>query len=352
MSDERRHHFQLKLHRKPVHGLDLSDEEGVREHLLSELAHEVASTAAVRPLLIFLTAAHRETLDLGPASTDVEKETVLVATFQKLGQREGVARSFRQGELRLAGADGRLRRAACLLEWLGGEGWWLATRFFGTGQAGVGVQHGDWQRSQGSGLEALNEAVRAWLDVGSAELERLQQTETIAPAPKPDFQMAFMQFKAPMPEDLPALAQWLCGPVDRQLLVRGLDCLRVLLARKDGGECWEIRGELPCAPDDLVRALAAMGSAPDAAALVGLTTVEMPDGVTRRAVAAVVERGGRRITRLLPLDLPDGGQPRAFPPLYLPEQDVPNGEGWIGVPTTVSLNLSPEMWGAAPVADA
>lgn len=353
MSDERRFNLQLRIQRRKDPTIDPEDVEGLRATLLQGLSDMVAHSGAAPALFHCVRAGVMETMMLGEAAADPEQELALAAALQQLQQRDDGWRAFRQGEALLRGDDGRLRRAACLLERLGEGGWWLATRFFGIGEAGVGVQYGDWAHAEGQEVSDLPEALQSWLDTSKIQAASYQQDEDAAPAPAPDIQTAFMAWPHGLPDDLVQAAEIIARLQDQEVVQRGLGALLVLVLREEMLERWEVRGELPCTIDELVRNFTGREAAV-AAAVVHPCTLNSPDGQVRRGIATVFERDGERATRVLPLTFPPEkqGRPVALAPILVARQEIPPEQRWIGVPPKVVINLTAQTWGGAPIEEA
>ncbi len=351
---ERVHRLRVQIQRHKDPAIDPSDVEKIREGLLDDLSGSVALTGAAPALFFYYSPGVAELMQLGHAAKDPEQEGVLAAALHQFGGREGVQRAFRQGEALLPDEGGRLRRAACLLEVLEGERWWLAWRFFGQGEGGVGVQYGDWLRDRGEGWSELPEALRGWVDPGRLELKDFQHEETPTAPPMPDIQTAMGPWPYGLPESLAETAEVIGRLLDQEVQRQGLDALVVMIVRGEMIERWEIRGQLPCELDDMVRAFAGTGEPPEAVALLHPCTVKMPDGKVLRAVAAAVERGGRLATRLLPLSFPPekGGLPVALAPMIVEQRERDPGACWIGVAPTAEINLTPFLLGGGPTYEA
>lgn len=135
----------------------------------------MALTGRHRSAFVYVMEGTSEHVPVGKAE-DIGKETILAALFQDLARREGVVRAFREGE-RLVEVEGRTRRAAAVVvEWeLAGGAWWLAWRLFGTGEASVGVFHGDRLVREGTTFDELDEPFREWLDRATATIETKRQ---------------------------------------------------------------------------------------------------------------------------------------------------------------------------------
>ena len=158
---------------------------------------------------------------------------------------------------------------------------------------------------------------------------------------RPEIRAAFLPRGGDaLPDDVQVAAEAVGRQFDAEILAGGLDFLLVLVLRPNGVERWEVRGDPPCGIDDLIRSFAALGEA-EAVAFVHGCNLDMGGGVTRTGVACILEQGGQRATRVLPLDIPAEGPPVALRSMVRLEEPLAEGAGWIGVPSSVDLGLRP-----------
>ncbi len=329
MPDE--HEFHLEGDRRPLHG-NIRDVAALRAWARANANSEVAMTGRLRSTFVYALEGQSEHIPVDKAE-DIGKETILAALFRDLGRRGGVVRAFRQGE-RFVDVDGRNRRAAAIVEAdLSTGGWWLAWRLFGTGEASVGVFHGDWQERQGATLDELDEPFREWLDAGTATTETKGQS--ITPGDE-DIRCATIPWPS-LPPDPAGVGVQIAQAFFPEFLQRPLDYLIIFACREGSLERWELRGKLGVTIDDLARGIAAQGPT-EAMALLTPSVIEL-GGVTRRCYRMLVERSGRLGQLMMPLEIADGkitgGQLK-----YRDEGPVPPGGQWIGVAPERKVNLT------------
>ena len=156
--------------------------------------------------------------------------------------------------------------------------WWLAYRF----RTAKGVVGGAWHQRRGHGTEELAAPFDAWFAAASADLSA-----------SPDVRAGVDR----LPLDPPTDALGLLGLVGKILVDQiieegGLECRMVLAFRGRTVETWEVRGNLPCSFDDMIRAIAAHARA-DGLAVVHLQRLELARA-WGEALVTVVERGRER----------------------------------------------------------
>lgn len=331
MSDDL-HHFQLEGDRRPLYG-DVRDVPALRAWARTNAENEVAMTGRLRPALVYTMEAAFEHMPLDKAE-DIGNERLIAALFLNLARRDGILRAFRQGERRVE-ADGRGRRAAAILEYDLADGrWWLAWRLVGTGEASVGVFHGDWIEREGTTLDELDEPFREWLDAGTATIETKGQSVT--PGPGEDIRCATTPWPL-LPPDPAGVGVQIAQAFIPEFLQRHLDYLLVFVCRDGCLDRWDLRGKLSLPLDDLIRGIAAQAPA-EAIALLSPAVIEI-DGVTRRCYRLLVERAGRIGQLVLPLDIKDG-KIQGGEMKFRDEGPVPPGGHWIGVAPAREMNLT------------
>jgi len=354
--------LKIKVRRLPTEGIELVPAEPLRQLLQQEAEQAVALYGRPPASIRFYREDAVEDYDLGEVDAhDPEAEPALAAMFVKLGQREDIVRRFRIGELALADDEGTRRRTIAVLEveTLDDQGmparWWTAHRWFGQGEAGIGVTHGDWIEAEGEGPDALAEPFREWVDADPEYLEMLAMREKAQAPPKPFVRAAVGQLADPVPEDALGVAR-VAGELTLADATAGpMSYLLVLVFRDRDFERWEIRGEPGCSMDDLMRAIAAFSSA-DAIGLVhpGVVQLQTPEGEQeRRAVLARVERAGRFALHLQTQNVADDGTITAAE-AFLQDLGEVKDDGWLGVAPTVEVTIDvppPPSAGWGPVGE-
>jgi len=231
--------LRINLQRQPTEGIPVHDEDGARRWVVGHVETQLLHGGRVASRLIYLGDGWMETVDLEQMDTLGREETV-ARMFVALGlQRPNVLRRYRVGEVLLRD-DGRLRRAAAILEHTpesgasesrGNEGdvegsWWSAHRFVGQATDGHGSLHGEsWEVSQGTDIAPLAEPIREWLDVGSAELQRLEQSETSTASTTPEVRVAIAELNVPLPAEPAKIAGIFGSMIREELREQGLRCL-------------------------------------------------------------------------------------------------------------------------------
>ena len=219
-------------------------------------------------------------------------------------------------------------------------GWWFAYRLIGVGKDEIGVLHGEWVDSEGMGCAALLEAALPWLEACAEQLEAIVIERNEAPALRPFVRVAVGNLAEPLSADAQDVTNLTGDMVHRDALA-GFVGLIVLVFHRRDVERWEIRGNLECSLDDLVRAIAAHSSA-EAVALVQPALVELGEGdeaERRRAMTALAERDGHRFVHIrtlsvTPEGITDGGL------AVVQDCGEPGEDGWIGVEPTASININ------------
>ncbi len=341
--------LKLDLQRRPIaeRGLNVHDAAACRAWLHAQIAHQVYSEGSLAPTIRMLREGPTQEIADLEALVEPGKETILAALWRGLAQRPDIVRSFRLGELRLRDPDsGKLRRAACAMELRPStapgepDGWWCAQRFFGQGEAGVGTFWGEWREAEGTGVEALEEPLRRWLDDTKADIVRTEVEEQLARSPRDlDVRMAMLPPPLALPQHPGELAVGIGRSMDAEVLAQGLSCYLVFVldAANSQLERWELNGELPCLLDDVIRNISRLGDC-YAVALVTPGTIATPEG-TRRAVHTIGELKGHpvRVRRILPVTF-EAGEPVAQPEV-LQEMPIGEAQAWIGVEPETDLGL-------------
>jgi hypothetical protein len=365
-SEEREIRLRLELRRRPVaqRDLDVHDAAACRRWLLEDVEALVHGEGRLPPTVHLLREGPARELAGLEGLVEEGQEAVLAALWRGLFARPDIVRGYRVGELKLRDPEtGKLRRAACVMELMPAQrtgqsdAWWCAHRFFGQGQDGVGTFWRPRQEREGAGVEALEPPLSSWLDHREADITDTQVEETIVrTAPRSDVRMALLPPPPEPPRHPAEIAVGIGRSMDAEVLSKGLTCYLVFVLDRDNGqlERWELRGELPCLLDDVIRNITRMGEA-HAAVLVTPGTVVTPEG-TQRAVHSIAELRGHstRVRRILPLRFEDG-RPIAQPEVI---QELPTeaGGGWIGVEPEIDLGLTmqgvSDGLGTGPVGEA
>jgi|GEM_PF-2312121 len=351
MADAER--MQINLRRSPTEGIPVHDLAGAQRWMIGHVETQLVHGGRVPARLLYLGDGWVETVELGRMDTLGHEET-LARMFVALGlQRPNVLRRFRIGEVLLR-QDGRMRRAAAILEHTpeletpasqGNEGgiggtWWSAHRFIGQATDGHGALHGDgWVVLEGTDIAPLPEPIREWLDVGSAELQAIEQGEERSEQSVPDVRAAIAQLTIPLPEEPAKIAGIFGSMIRQELRTQGLSGQLLFAASMTTVERWEVHGRLPCTVDDMLRSIASRDPSLIAVGHVGLATLHL-NGEARRSFYCEVERGGARGRWMLPI-LRDGDPlPADHPGLEMTMGPLGEGQvGWLGVEPGVKLNL-------------
>jgi hypothetical protein len=240
----------------------------------------------------------------------------------------GVVRSFREGEITVD-VDGTRHRAVVTLEWSFVTGrWWTARRRIGTNPVQIGVFHGEWEEREGEGLDALDEALRPWVDDHGVELLETAQTGFTPKAQVPLEYGSTTLNRLPPPE--PAVYADIIANMRDQALKTEAPYPFEIYGFKGVEMEWFVLSDAPPVPlDDLVRAIAARGPA-DVVAVRYLGVAEL-DGESHRAVFCAVECAGRRLDRVLALKHGPDGAIVAWQALYQDRGPVGPEGCWLGV---------------------
>ena len=324
--------------RTPLTDVDATDIAAVRTWLLDFTEHRVRNEGRLTPKFRYLHAKQQEVFEVGEPELGEERHHAIF--LRHLGQRPGVVRRFREGEL-LVEVDGAHRRAVVLME-LDPNGltdaWWVAWRLMGEREGRVGVFHGDWVTVEGLGALMFPEACADWFPRG--EVVTSEMSETPTELPMPEILMAVAGMLKPIAQD-PLVALEVIGHLtDADIVKNGLNGIQVIAFRGLSVEQFLIRGRSLLDVDDLIRAIAQQGDT-DAIAVIVPGIMNL-DGLDTRAIIELAEvRDGRRAQRAMPVKLkPDGtlDNPR-FWTVMVPAAEL--GEGWIGVPPTQEISLFP-----------
>ncbi len=351
--DDKPEQWKFQGRRQPLTAASLADPDTLREALKQHLADLASLQGAVSLEFVFAHADKLETYVVpGTPEVRMGKEPVVAVSFAQFATRDGVLRAFRTGECLRDTGDGH-RRVLLLLEWFPGtDRWWLASRLLGTGEAGVGVFHGEWEAAEGDGLDALgalDENFREWLDTGEAGVSSMHFDEHPAPT-EGMIEGGLMAFEGPLPVGGHEVAIFLARSFRLDEVSRPLGHFIVFVLREGVLERYDITEKTTAELDPLIRALAATNpELPHAIALVHPATAELVDG-KHRAIVFIVETAGRRGNMLWVQRVIEG---RLVPKesMYRDQGEVPAGKGWIGVaPEGVEVHARP-LPGQTPISD-
>jgi len=323
----------------------------LRRHLLAEIEKHVLAQTRPPEVMLFFGDDWVEEAGLGDTRPP-EAEELLAGALVAAARRDGVRRAFRFGELSIQSGDGRRRRAAGVLELLlpaevdAEPRWWFAYRFVGVARDEIGVLHGEWLESEGTGAAELDESARHWLDTTPEQIESIEIGKTSLSPPEPAVRASVHELTEDLPGDAQGVAN-LAGELAHFDLVRGaLGGVLVLAFHERDVERWEIHGEMPYSVDDLVRAIAEYSSAL-AVALVRPAVMELGEGPgegeeaeTHRTLTALAERDGRRFVHIRTLNVtPEGVRDGGL--VIVTDCGEPGVDGWIGVPPTRPIRVDP-----------
>ncbi len=343
--------IRLDLQRQPFNEVPVDDVDGLRAHLRTQLEGRHGLFDRVLGAARFFGDGFQEMLLLDDL-VEVGQEALLARAVVEIGGRDGIARTFREGEVLVRSDAGGLRRAAGLMELTAdGDGaprWWLAWRLIGTGPDGAGQWLGDWETLSGSGeeLERLPEGFDEWVDVGSAEVQELVKREE-RPGPPPQMTGGLAPFSGPAPRDLLHAAQLLAPECIPQVLATGVAATHVFVLSAERIDSYRYEAP-PVSQLDMIRNLVARTEEPVlAVAVANLTALNTPEGV-RRGLGLVVEHDRQRM--LLFSDLrngPDGKLQVSTNATGVPQGDVGDDTAWIGMPPSQTIELALD-WMQAP----
>ncbi len=336
--------IEIQMQRHPFTDVDIGDVDGLREHLREQLqGRHVFMGRAVGAARFFGDGAV-ELLELD-GLTEPGQEAILVQLVVSLGRRDGIVRTFRDGEALVPSEGGGLRRAIGLLELMdGGEGglrWWLTWRHAGASADGVGQALGDWTTLEGGpeDISRLPEGFDEWVDVRTARLGELRMGPETPNQPR--MSGGLCAYSGPPPKDAMDAVRILAPQVFPEVMKTGFAHIHVFVLAEATYEVYSMPPPPPIALPDLVRCLVGRADGVVYAAAVALpTALNTPDG-QRRGVGLTVEHDGERLLLFHDLVAGEGGRPLLSREGTLaPQGPVPEGEGWIGVPPTQEIDLT------------
>jgi hypothetical protein len=323
------HEIRFQLRQLPLFDLDVADPRAVRDWRLRCIVDEVQMTGALPTRMVLVGQGVQRIGDL-PPKLEADAEIQYAAMFRMCATQPEIARAYREGEISVPGPDDtRVRVAVCLEYAHDTHRWWLAQRRVGTGAASVGVFHGEWEEREGEGLDALDDALREWVDTTGVDLGASSQVLT----PKedvPDVLLGVFELPEVPPPDPKVYAQIVGDALDPQLrdgLPLGISILTFQGRRV---EHVFLEGQIALPLDDLIRAFAARASA-DAVAVRMVDVIQLGQE-SYRAVLCSVEAAGRLYIRAVALQFGPDGRPSGYQPLERDGGPVPPEGLWLGVP--------------------
>ncbi len=340
MSDEiEERKLNFPVVRTPLQGVDVEDIASVRAWLLQLTEHRVRNVGRLLPRFRYLHAGLEEVFDVGEPDLGEEHHHAIFHRY--LGQRPGVVRRFREGELRVE-VDGSYRRAIVVMELDADDkpdAWWLAWRLIGEREGRVGVFYDEWVIAEGTGKAAFPEACADWFPRG--EVVRSEMSEKPTELPMPEILVGLAPLVRPVPQDPMVVLQVVGQLTDAEIAQTGLHGIQVIAFRGLTVEQFIVRGRFQFDVDDFIRTVAQQGDNIDAIALIMVGVMQL-DGLDTRAIIAVAEvQDGRRARRAMPLRFgPNGSiEPPRFWASEMPQAEP--GNGWLGVAPTQDISLFP-----------
>ncbi|GEM_PF-2569505 len=343
MSDTRG--IRLDLQRHAFHDAPLEPITTLREHLREQLearhVFQGRSAGAAR----FFGDGYVEVLPLAGV-VDVGEESMLARIVVELGGREGILRTFRDGEALVRAPDGGLRRALGLLELTrtdDGERWWLAWRTVGTGPEGAGQWHGEWNYAEGGtdDQEGLPEGFDEWVDTGTSEVKSMEMSKVEPKATS--MTGGLTSYSGSAPTDLVDAARILAPQALPEVVRGGVEGLHVFVLSEATLETYCLLTPPPVSRPDLVRALVARAAGHVLAVAVAQpTALDTPEG-QKRGIGLLVEH--ERSRGLLFTEVrsgPDGGVQIAQSGKFIPQGEIDDEAAWIGVAPEQTIDLGVE----------
>lgn len=322
------HQLHIQMEQLPLFDLDVEDAAATRAWRMRCIENEVTMMGKL-PLRMVHVGKGVQRIAQFEMRIEPKIELEHAALLFVTAGQPDVVRSYREGELVIDEPDGKYR-AVVTLEFSHATGrWWTARRRVGTNQVAVGLFHGDWVERDGEGLDALDEALREWVDTTGVELGAFRQELT----PKDDTPSVLVgqaTLNAQPPADPKVYAAIVGNMVDKQLMERYPTGFEVFAFRGLQVQHFILEGQIGFPIDDLVRAIAAQ--APTDAVALRYPGVAEIDGESFRAVFCAVECAGRRWDRVVALTFGPQGKPVAARALDQDRGPVPPEGCWLGVP--------------------
>jgi hypothetical protein len=260
------------------------------------------------------------------------------ATLAKMRRAPRVVRALAEGWLDTGEPTG----LAFSLEWLEGEGWWVATRPFRRVPGPIGEWTGPWQEREGEGPDGLPTALRAlrfplptaeaWV-TGEPKALEIDEMEVHGGELGADL---------PAPTTAEGWAGLVAEAYERDAAAQNPPPQpRLFVFRGRRFERYHLDGPLPTDIDDFIRNVLLRGAPPDAVALVQQGLVPIERGALARCLLTVAESAGRRHVRALEMRMSAEGRVRAVRHLRLESDD--SEPQWLGVEPITRLSATERM---------
>ncbi len=318
--------LNLKLNRSPLpDGLDPHDLGALDELFLVQLERGLTVAGGVPSLVHCVRDDRFETSSLDGLGGD-DPDAMRALVLLTLVARPTVIVAYRQGEVLHSADGGPMRRHAVQLEWHADGAWRLAMRPFGVTDQGLGQAYGSWERSEGSGWEALPEGLQPWVYAAHHEVQGFVEKNSDTTVGEVE---AMMIDLVRQPVDAgEAAAAALEVVVPDVLQLRTFDRVRIVTFKQGSMTVWRLPPQPPFPLEGGMRALAQLHGRSQAVALVHPGAANLPDGTQVRAAIGVAEMAGARATVVVPL-LIEGDKLVARPPLLANRADVAEGASWL-----------------------
>lgn len=317
---------EATFHRESFTAADLDIEDELRDWTLETIGDRLPGMGAVAAGIGIFRPRFQDAFM--PAQPLLPANVArLGATLSRLRLRAGVVRAMAEGWLDTGEPNGM----AFVMEWLEGEGWWLATRPFRRRAGPIGEWTGPWHQLEGSGPGQVPMALRAlrWplaaaaaYDVGEPKDLEAEEMEVAFGELPPD------QVLPTTAEGFAALAAF---PFERDVLAgKGVHEPRVVVFRGRSWERWNLEGPLPTDIDDVLRNICRRGADPDAMVLVQFAIVPLDGATLTKCLMSTAEHRGARFARVMEIRADASGKVAGI--RYLRAgAEAEDPELWIGV---------------------
>lgn len=342
--------LRIDLQRHPFHEVPVDDVGGLRAHVQEQMEGRHVLFDKVPSCARFFGDGLEEILLLD-GLVEVGHEALLVRLLLGVGERDGIVRLFREGEVLVRSDAGGLRRAVGVLELTPqGDGpprWWLTWRLIGTGADGIGQWIGGWETVEGGpdDLAQVPEGFDEWVDVGTAKLEQMTLGEEQA---RPQSMTGGLcAYTGPAPVDLEHAARILAPQSIPEVIRGGMAATHVFVLSEGQLETYRFETS-PLSQLDTIRNLVGRADGTvHAVAVANLTALRTDDGV-RRGLGLVVEHDRKRLLLFSNLQPgPDGKPELASQAQGYPQGAVEEADAWIGVPPSETIEFGLD-WMQAP----